>query len=126
MIRDTLKACCMVNAAIALGHDGRDSAERELQHSEEEQEYLDFQYDFFGDCVGLSPLIFGEEAGYVQSDLQFALQVSEGVREFVYEQEDGVSTLPPEISLELMARYFESEYVDKDGVTRKQMQASSV
>ena len=39
-------------------------------------------YDFFGDCIGFSPEIFGNQGPYVQSDMQFAQQVAEDIRAF--------------------------------------------
>ena len=39
---------------------------------------------------------------------------------------NGVPALKPEAALNVKARYFESEYVEKDGSTQKSMQASSI
>ena len=66
------------------------------------------EYDFSGDCIGLSPIIFGEEGQYVQSDMQFALQIMAGMRRY-QEFED---TLDPTVALSLSSRFFRGEYMN--------------
>ena len=61
-------------------------------------------YDFFGDCIGLSPIVFGTEGQYVQSDMQFAQQVQDDIRNYSDHIRTGV--LDPSIAMELMSRFY--------------------
>lgn len=64
-------------------------------------------YDFFGDCIGLSPKVYGNTGPYVQSDMQFAQQVVEDFRAF-----DGrgfnEASIMSELSMAVATRYFAS------------------
>lgn len=40
------------------------------------------EFDEFGDCLALSPEIYGKEGRYYQSDVQFAQQVVELARKY--------------------------------------------
>lgn len=74
-------------------------------------------YDFFGDCIGLSPQIYGNVGPYVQSDMQFAQQVVEDIRAF-----DGrgfnEDTLMSELSMAVGTRFF---YTPQDGMVASQL-----
>ena len=76
------------------------------------QKNIDSEYDLSGYCIGLSPIIFGEEGQYVQSDMQFALQIKDAIHEQHFSDEISDSILDPSIALVLSTRYFQNDYVD--------------
>jgi len=81
-------------------------------------------FDFFGDCIGLSPIIFGEEDAYVQSDMQFAQQVQEEIREYSDHLDTG--EIDANISMDLMSRFFIRESTSAEGEVESKMVASEI
>ena len=67
-------------------------------------------FDVFGDCIGLSPIIFGKEGPYVQSDMQYAQQVQVDIRSMQHARENGL--LKSEVALELMTRFYAQDGAD--------------
>ena len=59
------------------------------------------------DCLGLNPTVYGEAGNWVNSDIQFALQVRKDIEQFgIFEEGMDIND---DISMFLYARFFVSE-----------------
>ena len=65
-------------------------------------------YDFFGDCIALSPIIFGEPGAYIQSDMQFAQEAIKAIRDLprIDPSVEVNDTLTESISMSILSRFF--------------------
>ena len=79
---------------------------RDLQSNSSGPSNQNEQYLTFGDCIGLSPIIFGKEGAYVQSDIQFAQQVRDDFRDFDFSSKGDIIE---DLSMDLMTRFFVRE-----------------
>lgn len=52
-----------------LGSSGAHEHQRDLKHTAKEQAWLDAEFAARGSCLGLSPLVFGTQGDYIQSDV---------------------------------------------------------
>ena len=66
------------------------------------------EFKMFGDCIGLSPIIFGKEGPYIQSDIQFAQQIRDDFRDFENRRLQKGEMIE-DLSMDLMSRFFISE-----------------
>lgn len=56
--------------------------------------------------MGLSPQVFGDEQGYVQSDMQFALEVVDDLRQYLKPSD---TKIPRRYYMDIYSRFFTSE-----------------
>ena len=60
-----------------------------------------------GDCIGLSPIIFGETGQYVQSDMQFAQEFVDVIRDYIgLQKADGEKKLDEQLAAAVSTRFF--------------------
>ena len=65
-------------------------------------------FKFYGYCIGYSPDMYGEPGTYVQSDIQFTIQVVDRIREYLEKFSlDGV--LKDEMSMQVETRFFANQ-----------------
>lgn len=81
-------------------------------------------YEYFGDCLGLSPVIFGKEGDYVQSDMQYVQQVRDDIRE--YSDHDKTGRLDEELAMNLMTRFFVHEDIQGDTLVNRSLIAAEI
>jgi len=87
------------------------------------------EYEVFGDCVGLSPIVFGEPGPFVQSDMQYAQSFVDEIREYANENglyaKVGVGSLEPRLAAAIGTRFFVAEQ-EEGGQKTAQMVASEL
>ena len=73
-------------------------------------------FDFFGDCIALSPIIFGHPGAFMQSDMQFAQEAIKDMRDFYVYEDDKKDKIKEGISMGILSRFFMKEGTDDEMV----------
>jgi len=91
-----------------------------------EEEYNSAKsFEFYGDCLALSPVIFGTPGPYVTSDMQYVQQLVEDIR--MYGGDDTKKgVLEDEFAMSLGSRFFVSESHDESGNEMRHMVAAEL
>ena len=63
-------------------------------------------FEFYQDCIALSPKIFGKPGSYVQSDMQFAQKAVQDIRKLVTFKQEDRSSISDDIHMDIVTRFF--------------------
>ena len=64
------------------------------------------QYEFYQDCIALSPITFGKPGAYIQSDIQFAQKAIQYIRELVVFDSENSSKIIDDVHMDILTRFF--------------------
>lgn len=84
------------------------------------------EYLWYGDCLGLAPMLWGQPGPYVTSDIQFAQQMVDLLRAYYKDRQPGDEELNEAIAMRIGSRFFVDEPLDINREVVHEMIATSL